>query len=242
MNRLSFAINQLSQVLLTFDRIKVYRDTTEGCGFTTEITTSGTRPVLIPEQRVYYFTDDTGVSSDWYKIAFFKDPSGPESAKSAARQASTEEEKIGYSFRNYAPPPDEWGEMVTADDMRYTYLFGIDAVAQDAKMSAFQDEQFRYFVEAAVDEFESLLTIDIRKRVYKTNPDSALIRSPEWRTGVDYTNEEDSYIFDPQQWQNFGMVPLRHTPVLSIERAVLNSLVTGEVIDLKKQNWIRLDK
>jgi hypothetical protein len=213
MVRLRIDVNNLSLVLEEYDQAKVYRADSE-TGSYVEITDADTRIDLIPEKEIYYYTDQDGDSTKWYKVSYYNSSTLEESDKSVAMQGGAEEEKIGYSFGNYSAPPNEWGEVLTPDDLRYTYLFGIDAVASDVNESEFTDEQFRFFIESAMGDFERWLSMDIRKRVYKTNPDSSLTRAAKWIEGVDYTDEEDTYPFDPAEWKNYGFLQLRHYPVI----------------------------
>ena len=241
MNRLSIDVSNVLLVLQLYDQIKVYRATSEG-GSYAEITGVGTRITIEQEHEVYYYVDATGTASHWYKTAFFNSTTTDESGKSTARQGGTETEKIGWSFSNYIPPPNEWGKVLTADDMRYTYLWGIDCTASDINETDFEDEQFDFFIRTAIGDFEKFLNLDIRKRIYKTRPSSSLIRSKLWRNGVDYTDNEDEYTFRPDEWGDYGFVQLRHLPVISIERAILYSQIKTEVIDLKDKDWLRIDR
>lgn len=241
MNRLLIDVDRISQVLEYYDVIKIYRAVGEE-GAYAEITDVNTRIVLIPEREQYYYDDDDGNNTHWYKTAYYNSTTTDESDLSSARQGGTEEEKIGYTFDNYSPPPGEWGRVYTADDMRYTMLFGIDCVGSDIARSEWQDEQFNQQVLEALAEFESYLTIDIRKRVYKTNPGSNLIRGRIWREGVDYTDEEDNYPYDYVEWSNTGFIQLRHSPVISVERAIWKNLVDGTIMDLIGNNWVRVNK
>lgn len=241
MNRISIVVDDIDLVLQQYTQIKVYRATSQ-TGAYSEITDPSTRIAIIPENTIYYYIDNAGTTAHWYKTSYYN-PAGPvESDLSSPRRGGTEAEKIGYSFRNYTPPAGEWGKVITADDMRYFYLFGIDAVASDLNESTMPDEQLDYIVELALAEFERYLGIDIRKRVYKTRPDASLVRGRVWRSGVDYTHEEEPYDFMPEEWQNFGFVQLRHYPIISMERAKLYSQVSTEIIDLLGKNWVRLQK
>ena len=155
---------------------------------------------------------------------------------------------VGYSFRNYEAPEDDWGIVATADDMRYTWMFGIDAVAQDLNQTRWEDSQFDYYVDGAMAEFETYLTIDIRKRIYKTpsigDPSMQLLdgltRKQRFGPGVDYTDLENSYPYIPGHWKRYGFVQLRKCPVISIEQAVLLNPLGGELIDLVSNNWLRI--
>ena len=159
--------------------------------------------------------------------------------------------KTGYAFDNYVVPTDgTWGHVVTADDMRYTYMYGIDAVAQDLNQSRWEDSQFDFFVRNALGEFEAFLKIDIRKHIYKTpninDQDSdnleGLTRGRFVGSGIDYTDLEDTYPFIPQHWNKFGYIQLRHYPVISVERSTLNNAIGSQLFDLVENNWVRLGR
>ena len=244
MVRLLIDVNNISQVLDYYDVIKIYRADAEAGPWDTEITSVSTRIPMLPEKTQYYYSDVSGDNTNWYKVTYFKEPAGAESdiTLSAALQGGTDVEKIGYTFDNYSPPPGEWGKVYTADDMRYTMLYGIDCVGSDIAQSTFEDSQFDQLVREALGEFEDYLTMDIRKRVYKTNPASTLTRGRTWREGVDYTDEEDSYVYDYLEWSNQGFVALRHYPVISVERAVWLNLVSGEIMDMIENDWLRISK
>lgn len=241
MLRLSIVVDDISLVLLQYDQIKVFRATSE-FGTYTEITGPLTRIPLLAESTVYYYNDSSGTTSHWYKTRYYNSTTFVESEDSAAIQGGTEASKIGYTFQNYSAPPNEWGELLTPDDMRFTYMWGVDLVADNVDQIEFTDEQIRSQVLLAIAEFEDFLNIDIMKKIYKTNPAQELVRSRYWRAGVDYTHEEDPYDFLPEEWRNNGFLHLRHAPVISIERAILYSQVKTQVIDLLTNNWIRLSK
>jgi len=241
MNRILIDVDNISQVLEVYDQIKVYRADLEA-GPYVEITDAITRIAIIPEKEQYYYNDMAGTAIHWYKTTYFNAVGPTESDFSTARKGGTVFEKVGYSFNNYTPPPNEWGNILTADDMRYTYLWGIDCTASDIAETNFEDSQFDFFIREALADFEMELQIDIRKKIYKTRPVNTLIRGKYWREGVDYTDEEDPYPYDPIFWQNFGFIQLRHLPVLSIERATMYNPVQGVVMDLITNGWLRLKK
>jgi hypothetical protein len=58
--------------------------------------------------------------------------------------------------------------------------------------------------------------------------------------GVDYTDEEFPYDFDPDKWVNFGFLQLRHFPILSIQRAQLVGPTTVLILNLL--DWQRTNK
>lgn len=240
MIRLTINVSDISFILNSYDQIKVYYDTDPDGTFLTEATGPNTRIDLVPEKTQYVFDDPDGTNARYYKVAYYNSATTDEGNKSGAFRGGTEIEKIGFSFGNYAPPDGEWGKILTADDIRYTYMFGIDAIATDSQESEFTDAQFDYFVDAALEEVERYLTLDIRRRVYKTNPASDNVRSPIFRAGVDFTDYDDPYDFDPKEWQNYGFVQLRHWPLIKIDRAILYSPVKGEVMNFIDQDWVRV--
>ncbi len=239
MNRIQITVDNLAQVLLIYDKVKVYRADSEN-GSYVEITIVSTRVSLIAEQRIYFYSDDTGTSTHWYKTSYFNSTSLDESGLSDAQQGGTEDAKIGYTFNNYGAPPNEWGKALTADDLRYHFIWGVDMVASDESGSEIEDEQLNFCIGNAVSEFEKHFDFDIRKRVYKTQPASTLIQAVKWIAGVDYTDEDDPYDFNINQWRNYGFVQLRHRPIISMDSAYLYSPWDQQVLDII--TWARLYK
>jgi len=153
---------------------------------------------------------------------------------------TTAQTKIGYTFKNYVVPTGEWGVIGTPDDLRYTWMFGIDMTATNGQN--FEDVQLESYLESALAEFERFLGIDIRRRRYVTQP-SGLTRSVEWSQGCDYTDEDDPYPFDPDAWTSgYGSTQLLHYPVISFTRAKMYSETDAELLDLLASEWIRVDK
>ena len=250
MNRITIGIGNanLLQVLEQYDSIKVYVSIDNGANYN-ELTTPSTRINITSYQSVYYFDDTTvyNVNPIYYETSYYNSITTLESAKSAPQLNSLQNQKIGYSFDNYSPPPNEWGKLLTADDIRYTYMWGIDMTASDVEQTNFADSQLDFFVRESVGDFERMLGLDIMKHVYKTDdepndPISEYNQSKYWRVGTDYTDEEDTYPYDPMQWQNFGFIQLRHTPIISVEKCVMKNPVNGTMMDLIAMKWIRLDK
>lgn len=244
MNRLLIDVDHISAVLDQYDQIRLYRAVAEG-GPYLEVTDAATRITLVPEQSQYYFDDPDGHSDHWYKASYYNSTTDTESLKGGAFQAQTQAEKIGWTFGNYTPPAGEWGKLYTADDMRYTMMFGIDSVGSDIAQSEFSDQQFDQIVNEAIGEFEAFIGMDIRRRKYKTfhkQSKDGFTRSRFWRDGVDYTDEEEPYDFDPDLWSMYGFLQLRHFPVIQVDRAIWYSPVKGEIMDMVANEWIRVYK
>lgn len=240
MNRIQIAVQEITQVMGIYDQIAIYRSTTE-TGTYSEITGVGTRIELVAGCKVYYYVDANGSDTHWYKTAFYDSDGVVFSSQSDPFQVSAAA-KVGYTFRNYTPPTNEWGEVLTADDMRHTYLWGIDLQAQDISKSSVDDDQLIHAVEEAVALWEEELDIIIRKRIYKTAPASTLNQKPEWEYGVDYTHELDPLEYESNQWWNLGFLQLPHRPILSIDSFALYDRLDNKILDLLADDWIRLDK
>lgn len=240
MNRIQILVQEITQVMSDYNQIAVYRSSTQ-TGIYTELTTISTRIDLVAGQKVYYFVDETGGASSWYKSAYYDSVEDEFSASSDAFQISSIS-KIGYTFRNYTPPENEWGTVLTADDMRFTYLWGIDLKASDISSSEVDDDQLLNAIEESVTLWEDELDIIIRKRIFKTDPLSTLNHKPSWEYGVDYTDEEDPYDFEKIEWNNFGFVQLRHRPVLSVEECKLYDRLGNQILDLIADHWMRVHK
>lgn len=245
MIRLSISVTDIDLILQKYDQIKIYYDTSSDGTFTTELTGIDTRINLVPEKTVYEFYDADGSSDRWYKTSYFSSVTTDESNKSSAIQGGTEIEKIGWTFGNYSPPSGEWGKLYTADDMRYTMMFGIDSIGSDIAQSEFSDQQFDQIVNEAVGEFEAYIGMDIRRKKYKTfhsQSKEGMTRSRFWRDGVDYTDEDEPYDFDPEAWSHYGFIQLRHFPIIQVDRAVWYSPVKGEIMDMLDNDWLRVYK
>ena len=76
--------------------------------------------------------------------------------------------KTGWTFGNFTIPAGTWGKVLTADDIRYTYLWGIDLVA--ANNEWYTDQQIEHHVAAATREIERALDLSIHTCVLKCRP------------------------------------------------------------------------
>lgn len=84
MNLLTIRVDEIANVIAQYNQIKVYSAATEDGVFTT---VEGT-VTLVAGQELYTFVDIDGGSTLWYKTSYYKSPTGPESDKSAAVQAT----------------------------------------------------------------------------------------------------------------------------------------------------------
>jgi hypothetical protein len=123
---------------------------------------------------------------------------------------------VGYTFENYEIPEGTWGEIQTADDLRYTWLFGIDFRASNGQ--PYTDEQIRFFIKSAVALIERELKITIKKTRIMCDPDRRGLQQ-----GVDYDTEESYYTYKRERVQRNGMIKTRQRPVRSVSRLDLLS-------------------
>lgn len=125
-------------------------------------------------------------------------------------------DKFGYSFGNYKVPDGKWGEVITPDDARYTYLWGTDFKATNGEF--FTDEQIKYFIDEATQWMERQLNITIKKRVIKSQAkERGLKKTTEFEKG-DYTDEESLYDFSFRKIQRYGMITTGKRPIIDIEK------------------------
>lgn len=238
MNQIPITVTNITLVLQQYDTINVYSNTsTTPYPFTNLIG----QITIEAYQTTYWFTDLNGTSGTYYTTAYYNSQTQVLASQTVPILGG-EPSKVGYTFKNYSAPPNEWGQVLTPDDMRYTYLWGIDTTASDINMSEWQDEQWDYLIQSAVADWESFLKIDIRRRRRVTYPTSNMNQSTYWYPNCDYTDVEEPYDFDPQLFANFGFLQLRHYPVVpnGVSRAQAISVVGGVILDFVQQQWVRL--
>ena len=137
---------------------------------------------------------------------------------------------VGWTFENYIVPVDQFGEILTSDDMQYSYLWGIGLTAGDG--SVWTDVQSRTFVNWSVYQLEKKLNIDIFPRQYYTDD--------EENTAI----EESKFVIKefayPNRRKRKFLIVSRHRPVQEITRFDFFSPVDAKVLNLLP--WMRLDK
>jgi len=84
--KLRILVNELSNVMLVFDEIKVYRSITDEAGPFVEVTGPGTRLTLVVDVTLYEFIDGSGDPAFWYKFAFYDSGTAAEGSSSEAIQ------------------------------------------------------------------------------------------------------------------------------------------------------------
>lgn len=145
------------------------------------------------------------------------------------RIASSSSDRIGWTLGNYAPPPGEFGVVLTPDDMRQTYLWGVPFTSTNG--AQYSDAQITAMIEATVAEFEKVLNLTIKKRVIKCADDL--------QEGAVYDETEDAYYYHRKNWNTGGRLNTKRRPIISVERFELYTITMGRIMDLK--SWLRID-
>ena len=131
-----------------------------------------------------------------------------------------ETDPVGYTFGNYHAPEGQWGEIQTPDDIRYSWLWGVDFKASNGE--SFNDEQIKFFIDAALARIERELNITIKKTRIASEPEKRGLKK-----GADYDEAESYYTYSRSRVQRNGMIPLRKRPVLSVSRLDLVNRTSG---------------
>jgi len=80
--KLRIVVNELSNVLLAFDQIKVYRSTTGSGGPFLELTGPGTRINMVSPTTLYEYIDTAGDPSYWYRFSYWNSTTSAEGTAS----------------------------------------------------------------------------------------------------------------------------------------------------------------
>lgn len=140
---LKIKVPSVEQVLLNYDKIKVYRSTNGSGGPFSEITGPATRITIVSGQSVYTYTDSTGDATYYYQISYFNSATLVESNKTAP--VLGEESKLA--------------KVMTVEDLKTNYLFGIDLT--DDFNNPYPDSLFEHYIQSAVQHVENFLDIKI---------------------------------------------------------------------------------
>lgn len=162
-------------------------------------------------------------------------------AGTIGKKASGVQDKFGFTFGNYKAPTTSWGEALTPDDLRFTYLMGITLTLSNGQRVV--DEQFKFWIDEAVTWFERRLDIVIPKTRFASKP-----HTTGKVQGVDFDKRVDPYPYRWKFWKRDGFIQLVHKPIIvneqtgSIERAIFKTIIDTEIINLVEEDWIRLEE
>lgn len=137
---------------------------------------------------------------------------------------------VGWTFENYTVPDGLFGEVLTSDDMAFSYLWGVDLLASNGL--AWQDSQTRTMVKWAVFQLEKALNIDIFPREYFCD---------------DVENEaveESKFVIKefpyPNRRNKRYTIISRHRPIQEVTRLDFFSPTDEKILDLIP--WLRIDR
>lgn len=140
---------------------------------------------------------------------------------------------IGYSFFNYEPAEGEWGDVITPDDIRFSYMWGTDLKAANGQTMT--DEQIRFYINASMEAIGRELEITIARKKVKSNAKGRGLKK-----GVDYDVNEDMYRFSYDKIARYGMITTKLRPIIDVERVALvgrlsvNYTLSDYVVDYEK--------
>ena len=171
---------------------------------------------------------DYGLSSDLYQYRYIVDG---ETEYVYSNCIVIGENPIGWTFENYEIPEGQWGEVLTPDDIRYSYLWGVQFTSSDS--TAWTDSQTRTAVLWAVRQIEKKLNITMmEKLVYADDEVNASI--------VEVPNQiEKKFPYSARKKRDW-LVRLKHRPVQEVTRADWYSPVGQKILSVLE--WMRLDR
>lgn len=139
-------------------------------------------------------------------------------------------EAVGWSFENYIVPEGEFGEILTADDLRFTFLWGQQFLSTDGQV--WTDAQTRFQILSAVSQLERKLNIDIFNREYYTDDvvNQDIVESK-------FVIKEFPY---PNKRTTRYNIRSRHRPIREVTRLDLYSPTDEKILNLIP--WLRPDK
>jgi hypothetical protein len=145
------------------------------------------------------------------------------------RVASSSSEKVGWTLGNYTVPKGEFGEVLTAEDIRSTYMWGVPFTS--ASGAQFTNAQITGMIKNATAEFEHALNWTILPCVIVCADDVA----PD----AQYDELEDAYYYHRKNWNAGGRINLKRRPIASVQRLDLYTITGQKVLDLMP--WLRID-
>lgn len=137
---------------------------------------------------------------------------------------------VGWTFRNYVIPEEQFGEILTADDLQYSFLWGQDLTASNG--DPWTSEQSQTLIEWSVFQLEKKLNIDIFSRQYFCDDEQ------------NEDIEEEEFVLKtfpyPNRRQRRYLIIMRQRPIQEVTRFDFFSPVDTKIFSLLK--WMRLDR
>jgi hypothetical protein len=146
--KLYIKVNELSNVLSLYDRIKVYRASSVS-GTYSEITTAATRIPLQQGVETYLFDDTGGSATSWYKTSYFNSATLAESSQSDPSKGET------FDINSL---------ILSVEQLKTVYLYGLDLT--DDNGTPYPDVIFEWSINFAIDWLEKELDLSVRPTTY----------------------------------------------------------------------------
>ncbi len=157
--------------------------------------------------------------------------------KSIGKTVSDASQFMGHTFENYVQPENSWGEILTADDMRESSLWGTPTMASNGRL--FADAQFRFLIKTAMRRIERRINLVIEKVRFVARPED---EHPKFVKGVDFDKEVEPYPYRANMWRYDGFIQLDHRPIIKVNKFVFKTLTDSTIRDLLRDDWVRLKK
>jgi len=162
-----------------------------------------------PVEGLRFLDPDVSEGVYQYRARDFDDPDSKYEMSGWVRCGAGE--PVGYTFGNYSAPEGSWGEILTPDDLRFTYCWGTDLRASNG--TPYTDEQIRFHINSSMEEMERRLNITLKKTRVAGQPGLRGLKR-----GEDYDEEEDFYQYRRERIQRTGWISTRKRPVMEVSR------------------------
>lgn len=197
----------------------------------------------------YYFWTPTETGT--FKISYIKIDSllvetiilVEEGCVQESGMTSYTETRKGFAFNN----PDliannNWGNIITPDELRYVYAFGNELQAPNYQVIT--DETLQWYIDNAVGNVERDFRIKLIKRSYEAIPAFDETKEQIANGREEYIDFEwlEPFDFNAQRYRNYIYIKLRHRPILNITKCVFRDLSNGQIIDLLSNKWLKLNQ
>jgi hypothetical protein len=143
---INIAAGNINNLLVNFNRIKIYRSTTGRTGVYSELTDATTRIPLEVGVTSYQYYDTAGDDTYYYKRSYFHSTTNLESELSDPVQGTN----------------DPAFDIISVSELKTNYLFGIDLT--DDNGVPYPDSMFEWYIKSAVSWVEHRLDLPLRPK------------------------------------------------------------------------------
>ena len=148
----------------------------------------------------------------------------------------SQEHRFGFSFNNpELTTYNGFGSLVTADEIRDNYMFGLNLVSVDGLVIT--DDQINNWIENAIGILERDINMTLVKKQIYHRP-AILNGVPEVRSELQGLVEdidfeyEDPYDFDKKNYNEYIFIKLRKRPILELQKCEFRDLMGNLIADI----------